>query len=208
MNGLTETRPSMNPPQSLLPIVLASSSVYRRELLARLGLSFSIFAPDIDEHAELDERPRQIALRLSLAKARAAASGHPKALIIGSDQVAILDGVQLGKPGNFENAVRQLRSARGRNVDFCTGICLYNSDSGNMQAEVVHNSVVFRSCSDAEIERYLHREAPYHCAGSARTEGLGIALIQKISGDDPNALIGLPLIALVGMLRNEGVAVI
>lgn len=143
-----------------------------------------------------------------MAKARAAGSGNPKALIIGSDQVAVLDGVQLGKPGNFENALRQLRSARGRRVDFHTGICLYNSDSANMQAEVVRNSVAFRAFSDAEIERYLHKEAPYHCAGSAKTEGLGIALIQKISGDDPNALIGLPLIALVGMLQNEGVAVI
>ncbi|MDQ3195876.1 MAG: Maf family nucleotide pyrophosphatase [Pseudomonadota bacterium] len=191
-----------------MPIVLASSSVYRRGLLARLGLPFSVFAPDIDEHPAMDERPEQIALRLSIAKAHAAASINPKALIVGSDQVAILDGVQLGKPGNFDNALRQLRAASGRTVDFHTGLCLYNSDSGNMQGEVVRNSVAFRSFDDAEIGRYLHREAPYYCAGSAKTEGLGIALIQRISGDDPNALIGLPLIALVGMLQNEGVLVI
>ncbi len=198
----------MNTPQPPLPIVLASSSVYRRELLARLDLPFSVFAPDIDEHAAVDEQPGQIALRLSMAKASAAGRGNPRALIIGSDQVAFLDGVQLGKPGNFENALRQLRSMRGRRVDFHTGICLYNSDSGNMQAEVVRNSVAFRPFSDPEIERYLNKEAPYHCAGSAKTEGLGIALIQKISGDDPNALIGLPLIALISMLQNEGITVI
>lgn len=194
----------MNPP----PLVLASTSVYRRELLTRLGLPFATAAPDVDEKSLPGEPPEETAVRLSIAKARAVEASHTDALIIGSDQVAHLDGTRLGKPGNYASAHRQLQSARGRCVEFHTGVCLYNSRSGKVQTAVAHNSVAFRSFSDAEIERYLRREKPYQCAGSAKIEGLGIALISRISGDDPHALIGLPLIALIGMLRNEGLAVI
>ncbi|MEW6313277.1 MAG: Maf family nucleotide pyrophosphatase [Pseudomonadota bacterium] len=189
-------------------LVLASTSVYRRELLARLQLPFAVAAPDVDETPLPGETPPATALRLAEAKARKVGASHPNALIIGSDQVAVLDGVQLGKPLTHDNAVRQLKLMRGRSVIFHTALCLYNSASGNLQQAVVPTTVRFRQLSDTQIENYLVKEQPYHCAGSAKSEGLGIALIEAIQGDDPNALIGLPLIALVGMLQNEGVAVV
>lgn len=189
-------------------IVLASTSPYRRQLLARLELPFSTADPNIDEQRLPDESPHDSARRLSIAKAHAVADLYSNALIIGSDQIALLDGIQLHKPGDHSNAVLQLQSMSGRRVDFHTGICVYNHGSGALQDRVVGNSVFFRDLGDAEIERYLRKEQPYDCAGSAKSEGIGIALIEKISGDDPNALIGLPLIALVEMLRNEGVVVI
>lgn len=189
-------------------IVLASTSPYRRQLLERLELSFSTADPNIDERRLPDESPRDSARRLSIAKARAVADRYPNALIIGSDQIALLDGIQLHKPGDHPNAVLQLRSMSGRRVDFHTGVCVYNHRTGALQDRVVDNNVFFRDLDDTEIERYLRRERPYDCAGSAKSEGIGIALIGKISGDDPNALIGLPLIALVEMLRNEGVNII
>lgn len=188
--------------------MLASTSVYRRELLARLQLPFAVAAPDVDETPLPGETPPATALRLAEAKARKVGASHPNALIIGSDQVAVLDGVQLGKPLTHDNAVRQLKLMRGRSVIFHTALCLYNSASGNLQQAVVPTTVRFRQLSDTQIENYLVKEQPYHCAGSAKSEGLGIALIEAIQGDDPNALIGLPLIALVGMLQNEGVAVV
>ncbi|MDX9707584.1 MAG: Maf family nucleotide pyrophosphatase [Azospira sp.] len=189
-------------------LVLASTSPFRRELLARLGLPFVTAAPDVDETPLPGEAPEATALRLSEAKARAVAAAHPDALIIGSDQVAVLDGRIHGKPGTHERAVEQLRTMRGRSVDFFTGLCLYNAASGTAHVRGVSTLVTFRNLTDAEIENYLRREQPYNCAGSAKSEGLGIAVIARIQGDDPNALVGLPLIALCDLLREEKVAVL
>lgn len=189
-------------------LVLASTSPFRRELLARLGLPFATANPATDETALAGETPEATALRLSEAKARAVAAQHPEALIIGSDQVAYLDGQIFGKPGNHENAVTQLRAMRGRTVNFFTGLCLFNARTGNVQLRGVPTLVTFRNLSDDQIESYLRKERPYGCAGSAKSEGLGIALIGKLKGDDPNALIGLPLIALCEFLENESISVI
>ena len=189
-------------------IILASSSVYRRELLTRLQLPFSCVTPDVDESVLAHELPQETALRLAQVKARKVALDNPNALIIGCDQVATLDNIQLGKPLTHDNATKQLRLMRGREVVFHSALCLYNPLTLNMQAEVVPYVVTFRDLSDAQIESYLIKEQPYQCAGSAKSEGLGIAIIAKMTGDDPNALIGLPLIKLVSMLFNEGVNVI
>lgn len=188
-------------------LVLASSSPYRRELLARLRLPFEVMSPDVDETPLANEAPQETALRLAQLKARAVADKFPDALIIGSDQVALLDEQQIGKPHTHDNAVKQLRAASGKRMTFHTALCLYNSKSGNMQARVVPITIQFRTLSDAVIERYLAAEQPYNCAGSAKSEGLGITLIERFEGEDPNALIGLPLIALVDMLHQEGVAI-
>ena len=185
------------------PLVLASTSPFRRELLARLGIPFSVANPATDETPLPGETPEQTALRLSEAKARAVATQHPDALVIGSDQVACLDGQVFGKPGNHANAVAQLRAMRGRTVNFFTGLCLLNTKSGQAHLRGVSTRITFRELSDDEIENYLRREQPYHCAGSAKSEGLGIALIARMEGEDPNALIGLPLIALCDLLRLE-----
>jgi len=189
-------------------LILGSSSIYRRELLERLQLPFTVVSPDVDETPLPEERPEQTALRLAQAKARKIALTHPDALIIGCDQVATLDGQQLGKPLTHDNAVRQLQLMRGRSVTFHSALCLYNPTSNCMQAEIESYEVCFRHLSDQQIEHYLRKEQPYHCAGSAKSEGLGIALIEWMRGDDPNALIGLPLILLITMLQNEGVSVI
>lgn len=189
------------------PLILASGSVYRRALLARLNLAFTVCVPDIDEAALPRESAAARALRLAEAKARAVHTASP-ALVIGSDQVAELDGAHLGKPGGHAAAARQLATMRGREVVFHTALCLYNAATGAVQRGNVPTTVVFRELSDAQIERYLQLERPYECAGSARVETLGIALAQRIVADDPTALIGLPLIALVSMLRAEGVEVI
>ncbi len=189
-------------------LILASSSVYRRELLTRLQLPFSCVTPDVDESALAHELPQETALRLAQVKARKVALDNPNALIIGCDQVATLDNIQLGKPLTHENATKQLRRMRGREVVFHSALCLYNPLTLKMQAEVVPYVVTFRDLSDAQIESYLIKEQPYQCAGSAKSEGLGIAIIAKMTGEDPNALIGLPLIKLVSMLFNEGVNVI
>ena len=190
------------------PLILESSSVYRRELLTHLQIAFSCISPDVDETVLSGEKPEQTALRLAQEKARKVALNNPQALIIGCDQVATLDGLQLGKPLNHENATRQLRMMRGREVTFHSALCLFNAVTGSMQAEVVPYIVQFRNLSDEQIESYLLKEQPYHCAGSAKSEGLGIAIIERMIGEDPNALIGLPLIKLVTMLSNEGVNVI
>lgn len=190
------------------PIVLASTSPFRRELLGRLGFPFSTMAPETDESPLPGESPEATALRLSEAKARAAAGRFPDALIIGSDQVAVLDGQIYGKPGTHERAVEQLRTMRGKTVNFFTGLCLFNAASGKARVRGVPTLVTFRDLSDAEIERYLRREQPYNCAGSAKSEGLGIAVIARMQGDDPNALVGLPLIALCDLLRDEGFGVL
>jgi septum formation protein len=186
-------------------LVLASSSVYRHELLKRLNLPFETISPDVDETPLPQESARATSVRLAQVKARAVAGKYPDALIIGSDQVALLEGTQLGKPLTHDNAVKQLSAMRGKTTHFYTALTLLNSRTGHMQTEVAENFVTLRELSDEEIENYLLREQPYHCAGSAKTEGLGIALISRISGDDPNALIGLPLILLVGMLQRENV---
>ena len=189
-------------------IVLASTSPFRRELLNRLKISFIIANPATDESALPGENPEQTALRLSEAKARAVANQHPNALIIGSDQVAYLDGKTFGKPGNHANAVKQLQTMRGKTVNFFTGLCVFNTASGKAHIKGIPTLVTFRNLSDKEIENYLQQEKPYNCAGSAKSEGLGIALIEKMQGDDPNALIGLPLIALCDLLRQENVSIL
>jgi septum formation protein len=189
-------------------LILASSSPFRRELLTHLQIPFSCVSPDVDETPHPDELPQETALRLAQVKARKIGESHTDALIIGCDQVATLDNQQLGKPLIHENATRQLRLMRGREVIFHSALCLYNPATQSMQAEVVPYVVKYRNLTDAQIENYLIKEQPYHCAGSAKSEGLGIAIIEKMTGDDPNALIGLPLIALVNMLQNEGLAVI
>ena len=194
--------------QATPQIILASTSKYRRELLTRLGLPFEIASPDVDETALPNEAPKDTARRLAEAKARAIAARFPQAIVIGSDQVAVLDGLPLGKPGNHGNAVRQLKAMRGKEVAFHTALCLCHAASDRTETRVVPYYVRFRVYSDAEIERYLQREQPYDCAGSARSEGLGIALIAAMRGDDPNALIGLPLIALTEMLAAHGVSVL
>ncbi len=192
----------------MMQLVLASTSPYRRTLLGRLGLPFETAAPDVDESPLENETPHELVARLSEAKARAVAAQYSNALIIGSDQVAVLDKQILGKPGNHENAVQQLQAASGNKVDFLTGLCLLNSQTQNSHVKVVPFSVVFRSLNDAQIEQYLLRDKPYNCAGSFKSEGLGISLFKKMEGDDPNALIGLPLIELTSMLALEGVDVL
>jgi len=190
------------------PLILASSSPFRRELLQRLQLPFTSISPNVDETPLSNEAPQDTALRLAQAKALKIAADHPEALVIGCDQVATLDGLQLGKPLTHDNAFNQLRMMRGRSVTFYSALCLYNPRTRHMQAEAVPYVVEFRHLTDAQIENYLLKEQPYHCAGSAKSEGLGIALIAAMRGDDPNALIGMPLIKLISMLQNEGVNVI
>ena len=189
------------------PIILASTSVYRKELLMRLGIPFQAAAPGVDESPLPGETAQQTSMRLAEEKARAVAVQYPDALIIGSDQVALLDKQQLGKPLTHDNAVRQLRALRGKCATFYTALTLLNARTGARQTAVAENRVCFREYSDDEIESYLRKEQPYDCAGSAKSEGLGIVLISRMEGDDPNALVGLPLIQLVTMLKNEGVKV-
>lgn len=189
-------------------IVLASTSPYRRALLERLRLPFAVESPDTVETALPGEAARDTALRLAQAKARAVATSFPRALVIGSDQVAELDGTHLGKPGNHGNAVAQLMAMRGKNVLFHTALALLNTASGAMQTANVPTAVQFRHYSEREVERYLELERPYDCAGSAKIEGLGIVLVERVTGDDPSALTGLPLVQLAAMLRKEGVAIV
>ena len=186
-------------------LVLASTSRYRRTLLARLGLPFEVSAPNVDETPLPGESPSHTALRLAEAKARAVAEQFPDNLIIGSDQVLLLEDEQLGKPGNFENAFQQLKKMQGKAMVFHTALCLLNSRSGQVQLRDIPTVIHLRALTDAQIESYLKKEQPYDCAGSARSEGLGIALIARYETADPNALIGLPLIALTEMLGIEGV---
>ena len=190
------------------PIVLGSTSRYRRELLERLRLPFNVSAPDVDESPTAGESPRDLALRLALAKAHAVAQRHPDAIVIGSDQVADLAGHPLGKPGEHTRAVEQLRQMRGQTVIFQTALAVVCEATGFDSVELASVQVVFRDLSDAEIERYLRTEQPYDCAGSARSEGLGISLLERIDSDDPTALIGLPLIRLTSMLHAAGVRVL
>jgi len=189
-------------------LILGSSSIYRHELLRRLQIPFQTFHPEVDETPLANERPDATALRLATTKARTVAAVFPDALIIGADQAAALGGIQLGKPLNRSNAANQLRTVRGREVTFFTALSLFNGRENRIQARLVESAVKFRNLTDQQIENYLDKEQPYHCAGSAKAEGLGIALIEHIVSDDPSALIGLPLIALVAMLGNEGVEIV
>ena len=189
-------------------IVLASTSRYRAELLQRLRIPFEVTKPDADESVLPNEPPAQTAARLSLAQARSVGNAFPGSLIIGSDQVAELNGTPIGKPGTPARARQQLQAMRGQILVFHSGIALFNADSGRVQSSIVPTTVRFREYSDAEIEHYLEREDALDCAGSAKSEGLGIALISSMQSEDPTALIGLPLIALAAMLDNEGFGVL
>jgi septum formation protein len=189
-------------------VVLGSTSPYRRELLSRLRLTFDVASPEVDETAAPGEAPATLAWRLALAKARAVAARFPDAAVIGSDQVADLDGQPLGKPGTHDKAVAQLRLMRGRTVIFHTAVAVVCRASGFEQIDVAAVRVRFRDYDDAEIEAYLRAEQPYDCAGSARSEGLGIALLEAIESDDPSALVGLPLIRTARMLRAAGVKIL
>ena len=196
----------MNPtPAPSTPLILASSSAYRRELLGRLQLPFTVDVPDIDEAPLPGEAPAATALRLAGAKAAAVAARHPGSLVIGSDQVATLDDAQIGKPGTHAAALAQLQMMRGRAVVFHTALCLHDGRDGSAQLEDIQTVVRFRDLPDAQLDAYLRIEQPYDCAGSAKNEGLGIAILERIDSTDPTALTGLPLIALTGMLRRAGV---
>lgn len=186
-------------------LILASTSPYRAQLLEKLSIPFHAIAPHVDETALNGELAEDLVRRLAYEKARAVALTHPDSLIIGSDQVAVCEGNILGKPGNHERAKQQLSNAAGKKLTFYTGLCLFNSANGHTQLDVIPFHVYFRPLSETQIESYLNKEQPYHCAGSFKSEGLGIALFERLEGDDPNALIGLPLIRLIAMLRQEGV---
>ncbi len=189
-------------------LILASTSPYRRQLLERLGIDFITVAPDVDESRLRGETPEAMVRRLAEAKARVVAVRYPDALIIGSDQMAVCGDEMLGKPGSHDKAVAQLSRLSGRRVSFLTGLCLYNSTDRRAQLDVIPFHVVFRTLDTAMIENYLRREQPYNCAGSFKSEGLGTALFERLEGDDPTALIGLPLIRLTRMLEQEGVRAI
>jgi septum formation protein len=195
-------------PNNPRPLVLASTSRYRRMLLERLGCPFEATAPGVDETALPGEAPRATAIRLAEAKARAVAARQADALVIGSDQVADLDGRAVGKPVDHADAVAQLMAASGRTVVFHTGVALVDAASGRCQVRCVDVSSTFRTLTRADIDAYLAREQPYDCAGSVRSEGFGIALFEGIASDDPTALIGLPLITVVSLLRAEGFDVV
>jgi septum formation protein len=194
-----------HPSPSVRALILGSTSRYRKELLSRLGIPFEVAAPEVDETPLLNEAPRDLARRLAFAKARAVASKHPDAVVIGSDQVADLEGEPLGKPGNHTNAVKQLQRMRGKTVIFQTALSVICVATGFEQTDLASVKVTFRDLTDAEIESYLKAEEPYDCAGSAKSEGLGIALLAAIDNDDPTALVGLPLIRTCHMLRAAGV---
>ena len=191
-----------------MQLVLASTSPYRKALLDQLQLDFSCASPDTDETPIEGENVEDMVVRLSELKAKAVKNDYPEALIIGSDQSAVLDGTILTKPGNHENAFNQLKAASGKRITFQTGLCLYNSKTGNTQTSCIPFTVVFRELSDKLINQYLEKEQPYNCVGSFKSEGLGIALFERFEGDDPNALIGLPLIELNRFLHNEGVEIL
>ena len=202
MSKDNSTHPS---PASSRTLILGSSSRYRKELLSRLNIPFEVAAPEVDETPLLNEAPKDLALRLALAKARAVASKYPEAVVIGSDQVADLEGEALGKPGNHVNAVKQLQRMRGKTFIFQTALSVICLATGFEQTDLATVKVSFRDLTDAEIESYLKAEEPYDCAGSAKSEGLGIALLAAIDNDDPTALVGLPLIRTCHMLSAAGV---
>ena len=189
-------------------LILASSSPFRRQILDKLNIDYSCISPDIDESPLINESPEALVARLAEQKAAKVAESNGNSLIIGSDQVAVLGDTILGKPKTHEKAVRQLQQLSGHCVTFLTGLSLLNAETGHHQTEVVPFKVYFRQLSDSMIENYLHAEQPYNCAGSFKSEALGIVLFDKLEGEDPNTLIGLPLIRLVRMLENEGIHVL
>jgi septum formation protein len=189
-------------------LILGSTSIYRRELLERLKIPFRVEAPGIDETPLANETPQQLVERLSIEKARSVASNNPASLVIGSDQVAVHNGKIVGKPHTHEKAMQQLREANGKEIVLYTGLSVVNADTGESLTEVIPFHVVFRKLSEQQLENYLHKEQPYHCAGSVKSEGLGVALLERFDGEDPNTLIGLPLIRLIRMLEHFGVNVI
>lgn len=189
-------------------LVLASTSPFRKAILEKLGLPFDVSAPDVNESSLAEELPAQLVERLACAKAAKVAEEFTDALVIGSDQVAVIDNEIVGKPGTHDKAIAQLQKASGKTVTFLTGLCLLNTTTGQSQSEVVPFKVVFRHLNSEQIENYLRAEQPYNCAGSFKSEGLGIALFEKLDGEDPNTLIGLPLIRLIRMLEKEGLRAI
>lgn len=193
------------PEASNRKLILGSTSPYRRDLLARLRVPFETCSPEVDETPRPGESPHELACRLALAKARAVANKFPQAIVIGSDQVADLDGEPLGKPGNHERAVAQLRQMRGKTVIFQTAVAVVCADTGFEQVDLAPVKVIFRQLTDQEIETYLRAEMPYDCAGSAKSEGLGIALLESIDNDDPTALVGLPLIRTCRLIQAAGI---
>jgi len=193
---------------AIMDLVLASTSPFRRAVLEKLGIPFDVVSPEVDETPRPGETPAELVERLSIAKARAVARERESGLVIGSDQVAVIDSEILGKPGSHERAVAQLRQASGRRVTFLTGLALVNAASGQVQSEVVPFHVHFRELSETMIENYLTREQPYNCAGSFKSEALGIVLFERLEGEDPNTLIGLPLIRLVRMLEKAGMPIL
>ncbi len=186
-----------------MKLILASTSPFRKAILDKLGIEFGTASPETDETPLENETPQQLVERLSIAKAKAIADKNSDALVIGSDQVAVINGVIVGKPLTHENAVKQLKNASGKTVTFYTGLCLYNTATKKYQSDVVPFNVVFRQLSEQQIENYLNKEQPYNCAGSFKSEALGIVLFEKLQGEDPNTLMGLPLIRLVKMLEKE-----
>lgn len=191
-----------------MKLILASSSPFRRELLSRLMIPFEVVVPNVDETPRPHESPQALVERLAVLKAQTVASKHRDTLVIGSDQVAVHNGEIVGKPLTHERAVDQLKSASGKTVLLYTGLALVNSASGRVQSEVVPYGVTFRALTELQIETYLRKEQPYHCAGSVKSEGLGVALLERFDGEDPATLIGLPLIRLIRMLENEGLVII
>ncbi|PCI08262.1 MAG: septum formation inhibitor Maf [Gammaproteobacteria bacterium] len=189
-------------------LILGSTSLFRKTLLERLQIDFECDSPDIDETPLTDEPIENMVVRLAIAKARAISARHPDSLIIGSDQSAVLNGKKLSKPGNFDNAFKQLTKASGQRIIFQTGICLLNTKTAKIQSACIPYTVIFKSLTSNMIENYLHKEKPYNCAGSFKSEALGIALFKKFEGDDPSSLIGLPLITLINFLENEGVSIL
>jgi len=191
-----------------MKLILASTSPFRKAILDKLGIDFATASPETDESALENETPQQLVERLSIAKAKAIADKTSDALVIGSDQVSVINGEIIGKPLTHENAIKQLQNASGKTVTFYTGLCLYNSATHRYQADVVPFSVVFRQLTEQQIENYLRKEEPYNCAGSFKSEALGIVLFDKLEGDDPNTLMGLPLIRLVKMLEKENFTIL
>jgi septum formation protein len=190
------------------PIILASSSVFRKELLGRLNLPFECYSPEVDESVQSGESAEAYVCRLAGQKAQTIANKYPQAVIIGSDQCALLEDQILGKPGDHNNALKQLKAAQGKSVIFHTGLCVMQASTGFSETDDIPFQVKFRNLSDQQLNHYLEIEQPYQCAGSFKSEGYGAALFDYMQGDDPTALIGLPLIRLVGMLENAGITVI
>ena len=188
----------------MLPLILASSSPYRREVLAKLGLPFEHYSPDIDENPLPNESPEELVRRLAIGKTQAVANHYSNTRIIGSDQVALFNNRIITKPHTHENAIQQLQRFSSHKVTFLTSLCLFNSSTQHQQIEIVPYHVQFLPLTNVQIETYLQREQPYDCAGSFKSEGLGISLFESLEGTDPNSLIGLPLIALTKMLRKDG----